>query len=562
MEVKIKNREWVKNAAIIFLAALLVLTFFSNTIMNRSLPEVATAAVQSGSIVAKVRGTGTVAANGVQQVKSKETRTVRAVMVKVGQEVKAGDVLFVLGEGDETELEQAKEQLRQLELSYDTEALSYPIRNYSTQNRALEVAYANWAKAQEEYDYYEKLYHSEAPDSPDNPSETKAEIDRLNAAIDQVKIEISHLEKDLEKGKAEIKPYEEELRKLNDLKLIYEKQQRGDPDAPETPVTPEEIQRQEELVLQQSLTLPMIDDKIYYNLSEYDDAMNERITELKTIRDEYQNELARLSLSNGNPQYKEAFELAQKKLDDAYTAYINAQASLDIAQANDGRTGSQVYLRMLDLEEQMDALNEKIKSLAGEEENTMTAKVSGTVSTIDCTAGDTVLKDGLMCTIEVPDMGHELSFSVTNDQARRLRVGDTATVSNFYWGNEIKATLATIRTDPKNPQTNKLLTFELEGDVTTGSELTISVGQKSANYDIIIPNSAIKSDSNGSFVLAVMAKNSPLGNRYIARRVSVEVLASDDNNSAVVAELGNGDYVITTASAPLNNGDQVRMADS
>ena len=37
-----KNREWVKNAAIVFLAVLLVLTFFSNTIMNRSLPEVAT----------------------------------------------------------------------------------------------------------------------------------------------------------------------------------------------------------------------------------------------------------------------------------------------------------------------------------------------------------------------------------------------------------------------------------------------------------------------------------------------------------------------------------------
>ena len=31
MEFKPKNREWVKNAAIIFLAVLLVLTFFSNT---------------------------------------------------------------------------------------------------------------------------------------------------------------------------------------------------------------------------------------------------------------------------------------------------------------------------------------------------------------------------------------------------------------------------------------------------------------------------------------------------------------------------------------------------
>ena len=56
---KVKNRDWVKNAALVFLSVLLVLTFFSNTIMNRSLPEVATQNVTSGSIVARVRGTGT-----------------------------------------------------------------------------------------------------------------------------------------------------------------------------------------------------------------------------------------------------------------------------------------------------------------------------------------------------------------------------------------------------------------------------------------------------------------------------------------------------------------------
>ncbi len=157
-------------------------------------------------------------------------------------------------------------------------------------------------------------------------------------------------------------------------------------------------------------------------------------------------------------------------------------------------------------------------------------------------------------------MGYSLSFSVTNDQANRLRPGDTATVSNFYWGTEIVATLESIKVDPKNPQTNKQLNFNLTGNVTAGSELTISVGQKSANYDIIIPSSSIRSDSNGSFVLKVEAKNSPLGNRYIARRVPVEVLASDDSNSAVTADLGFGDYVITTSSAPIKNGDLVRLA--
>ena len=53
-----KRREWVKNAAIIFLSVMLVLTFFSNTFMNYSLPEVAAQYVQSGTITAKIRRTG------------------------------------------------------------------------------------------------------------------------------------------------------------------------------------------------------------------------------------------------------------------------------------------------------------------------------------------------------------------------------------------------------------------------------------------------------------------------------------------------------------------------
>ena len=36
METTVKKREWVKDAAILFLAVLLVLTFFSNTIIIRA----------------------------------------------------------------------------------------------------------------------------------------------------------------------------------------------------------------------------------------------------------------------------------------------------------------------------------------------------------------------------------------------------------------------------------------------------------------------------------------------------------------------------------------------
>ena len=60
--------------------------------------------------------------------------------------------------------------------------------------------------------------------------------------------------------------------------------------------------------------------------------------------------------------------------------------------------------------------------------------------------------------------------------------------------------------------------------MTPGQSLNVSVGQKSANYDLIVPNSAIREDSNGKFILIVESKSSPLGNRYVATRVDVEVL--------------------------------------
>ena len=158
MEFKPKNREWVKNAAIVFLAVLLVLTFFSNTIMNRTLPEVATAAVTDGSIVAKVRGSGTVKANGSHDVKATQTREIRSVMVKVGQEVKTGDPLFVLGAGDSAELEAAKENLRDLQYAYQKSAINMPTFNNTAEYRAVQTAERNLDAAEKTYDDAKAAY--------------------------------------------------------------------------------------------------------------------------------------------------------------------------------------------------------------------------------------------------------------------------------------------------------------------------------------------------------------------------------------------------------------------
>ena len=118
MEMKVKKREWVKNAAIIFLAVMLALTFFSNTIMNHSLPEVATQAVTGGEITSRVRGTGTVTANESYQVTLDQSREIQAVKIKVGDTVKVGDVLFTLSSAKSDDLTAAEEAVDSAQNAY------------------------------------------------------------------------------------------------------------------------------------------------------------------------------------------------------------------------------------------------------------------------------------------------------------------------------------------------------------------------------------------------------------------------------------------------------------
>ena len=102
---------------------------------------------------------------------------------------------------------------------------------------------------------------------------------------------------------------------------------------------------------------------------------------------------------------------------------------------------------------------------------------------------------------------------------------------------------------------------EMSGDVSVGDNYTLSIGQQSSNYDYIVPTSCIREDSNGKFILIVEAKSTPLGNRYYARRRDVEVITSDDSQSAIAGALEGYEYVITTTTKPVEENQQVRLAD-
>ena len=83
--------------------------------------------------------------------------------------------------------------------------------------------------------------------------------------------------------------------------------------------------------------------------------------------------------------------------------------------------------------------------------------------------------------------------------------------------------MSAIRKDPQN-RSNSIIICEMKGDVSVGDSYTLSIGEQSSNYDTIVPTSAIREDSNGKFILIIESKSTPLGNRYYARRVDVDVI--------------------------------------
>ena len=544
MENSRKGREWVKTAAIIFLSVLLILTFFSNTIMNKSLPEVSTVEISNGSIMAKVRASGKVSAIGNNEVKAEGTRTIAAVKVKEGQEVKEGDILFVMGEAGTEELEIATDARDSAYYANERAKFSYPTNTAASQS--LWRAECELADAENLMNAAEAQLHNADAD----PEVFNAKIER-DALLETYNSKNSEAEKALS-SYAEIQSIMAgHQRDLDILKIQLEGYATDDP---ARAVVEEKIR---------NLEILLVDDNLNVSLkeSEYSNARNEAEiahNAYMTADTKYQSALSSVSSS-----LRSAYETAVSRYNAARSSYNTARDSYQVSTETYNQSWAQANINAQEAQNTLDKKQAKVDNLNGiGEDINVYAKTSGIVKSVYFSSGDKVVKDDIMCVIEVPDMGYKMEVSVTRDQANRLKVGDVGSASNFYWGKTTEGTVTAIKADPKDPQGKRLIEFTVDGDVSDGQELTLSVGQKNASYDYIVPKSAVKSDNNGNFILVITSKNNALGNRYFAKRVPVEILAEDDSNRAISGDIGYGDFVITTSNTKINSGDQVRLADN
>lgn len=642
-----KRREWVKTAAIIFLTIMLLLTFFSNTIMNYSLPEVSAKYVQSGSLSEQIRGTAAVEAAQQYEVKyTGASRVVQAVEVKQGDTVEKGQVLLRFEEGESPDLQQAQSDLEAKQDEYRTKLLDAGV-DYSADELSIKNLQEDIARLKESLggsdDYLKKLDEQKALEDKINDltkqsneltKESKVFEDELTHITEQLTALSSDDYESLDDVYSkELSPLYDNVVKYKAEKEKYDKKVEQITKELGKEVTNEDIINKQAEIEKLQSQLSSLNQKYLDAL--FDDkaditSINQSISDTNTDLGKARSELYELynkqttsnlisqklkTATNNQTTFTNSFTNAENKLNlkkievskklNAEKKAVKAKADkknnelddvkaeiedvkLDKTQADaDLETINSIESKERDLESQKLALQKKQKDdlvAAGKDDiatealqreikrleekveklkadaagGEITAQVAGVISSMKIAAGETLESGTSVASIEMTEKGYTASFSVTLDQAKKVKVGDNAEIQ-YFWGGEAQAKLTQIKADQSDSQ-KKQLVFDITGDVTPGQSLQLVLGGKGQPYECIIPNNAIKEDSNGKFVLTVVAKSSPLGNRYIAKRADITVLASDGVNTAVTGVV-QSDFIISTSTKPINAGDQVRLVD-
>ncbi len=493
------RKDMVKNVAIAFLSVMLILTLFSNTIMNYTLPQVSTSQIVSGSISPQIRGTGTVTAEDPYNVTLKETRKISGVAVKEGAHVEIGDVIYYLEDKESTELSDARKALDDLELTYEQSLFSGNVPNNVITNVR--------SGRNTTYDTYQW--------------ELNAAISKYEAARDADNAVQADIDFMTQEGNQQTA--------VNNYNAA----------------TPD--------YLIQDITVELADAEARGD--------TDKVNELQRSIAALNRDKSQLNTYGAQNGYSNSGQLAE----------LNKKKARTAAALKEAEKEKEELLKSINTEialcQQRDKIAEQKEKIARLEAESVGASVkapvAGTISSLAKAAGESTSADEPVAVIQVDGKDMTTSFSVTAQQAQKLKVGDAARPQNVWqYGDDFKATLTSIRNDKTDPAGKRLLTFKIESkDVTPGQQISLAIGERSIEYDLVVPKSAIKTASSGKYILVVKSKSSPLGNRYITSRVDVQVRAEDDNNVAISAAIDGDEYVVTTASELVEPGDQVRLAD-
>ena len=545
------RRARVIKAMIAFVAILAVLTFFSNTIMNMTIPKVVGSYASRGNLSYSNGSKGDVVVDNQIEIKGLEGRVVDEIKVTGFDSVKKGDTILTLKpiEDDET-LATKKASLKTLEREKAYEARQpKQATDFSIQTDAINTA---------------KTTLSEAKETLKKVQNKKSAISNNQKIIDEESVKKVSLEatvaaaaKTVEDLKTQIDKLLTEKAPLDAQITVYKETNTPEPTEDEllnnsTPyaILVNKVKEKEEEI-----------KKLNDLLKPAEERMNEASADLAECEGKISKAEAAIESLEGLPSEasaKNEVTSAQNALNNANKAYSDAKktASVEADKAKDTEN---------DRDEDIAKLKAEIEKLEEAAKITeIKAPAAGFVYNLSVAAGDSLTAKTVVGYI-LPEEHRECSvtFKFDTKVAQNIWAGQQLEITS---GFAQSCTVISKKPDPDNPRGKMLVKCHIDGeDSWPGEEITVNAGRGNDNYKCVVPSSAVNEDNGGQFVYAIIGSSTPLGDKYTVKRIDVTVEATDGAFSAITSAKGELDkydvMIVIRSEKPLEDGQRVRLED-
>lgn len=582
---KISIWKWIG----LFFGTMILFTILSRAIYQHSTAVVTTKMPTSGTINHTVQITGKTVQNQELAVTTIGGLRIASICVNEGQQVKQGDVLFVLDLDylDEVILKQEQDMKKQQLSVWDSWAQnSNAQKQKENQQAQAEENYDNAvAKAQTAVDRAKRDLErakTALENYRNGVTDDKAEEEALELACQEARTvyndtvaALEALEQEIDQAVQDaISQAETELQQTA-LQSATQPQaetilteETGGTEETTVPVEPVEIAEQApiatELSPAQKAEIEASVRASYAgrlsaaqaSVQQAQQAVTDADAELEAFR---QRQSSGATLSEQD--YLDAVEQAQEVYDDAVAALESTKttygravssANLPASTSNSAQIGQITY-------DQMKMELEKLEALQ-EAEGKILSPTDGIVTKCNVQTGE---KTTDTTAILLADLGQGCKFSglATEKDSQYIGVGDKVLLQTSN-GKAYKDLPVTTFSTTEEPGGGYRLTVQIpSGNLALGANVNLSFTKKSQPYSCCVPLSALRLDNrNQTYVLVVQQVISVMGTELQAKKVNVTVLEQNETMAALAeGTLDSKDKVIVGSDKTIDIGSRVRV---
>ncbi|MEM0580969.1 hypothetical protein WBS51_10905 [Blautia sp. HA2174] len=499
---KVNKKQLAAAAFAVFFLIMAVCTAVSRAAASMVVPKVTTGKVQEGKLSILIQGKGTVETRE-ESLLSLQTGLRVEKILQTGTVVKKGDVLLQYDQNYLQErIEEKQAEIKKLELAVEQAKLTGQpqarVEAAESAQRDVQLSEDNYAKAWEDYNAAAEAYETGAAGQQQN-------LDQELQAAEEEKERVLQQAQELEAaGEAE------EAEKLR--------------------------QQAEENAEQRKAQAQ----------SAYDSAIQE--------------------LELQKSQAEESLQAQDSARAQAYNAYESAKEQDAAAAENDKKTAEAgsytTQSAQVDLElakKELEKL-QKVQSENGE----VKAPEDGVLKSSTIAAGG-VTDD--TASLMFGWGGYRVKGNLTAEDLSKAETGDEVKIMVPGQGKTLKKNIGEIsgNTNQQGEGQTAAGVFYAEmeeKEAVYGSEISYEISrQTDSSYKQVIPLSAVRKDSDGTFCLVAEEEKTVLGNEYRAKRVAVTVVEKDSTSAAITASLGQEDKIITGSSKDIAPEDKVRLEE-